>query len=261
MIIKDKEFKDYTYIMAIANLSQDSFYNGSTVDEYTILKQVEKFIREGASIIDIGCQSTRPNYTMVSFEEEIKRLEKPLYLIKKNFSIPVSIDTFYSKTAQFALEIGADMINDIWGLTYSKDMANIIAKHNASVCIMHNSNKNLQGEILPQIISFLNSSISIAHNAGIDKNKICIDGGIGFAKSKEQNLKLLDNYEKLHVLGYPLLLGTSRKSLFGGNVEDRLPQTINSTKLAVHKKVLFVRVHDIKENMQAIKEEYDKIYG
>lgn len=261
MIIKDKEFKDYTFVMGIVNLSSDSFFEGSRANEYTVLKKVEAFIKEGASIIDLGCQSTRPNYKQVDFSEELKRLEEPLRLIKKNFSIPVSVDTYYAQTALFALERGADMINDIWGLTYSKGMACAIAKYNSSVCIMHNSKQDLQGEIFTPITTFLNNGISLALNAGIDKNKICLDGGIGFAKTKEQNLYLLQNYEKLHILGYPLLLGASRKSLFGGNVEDRLPQTLNSTRLAANKKVLFVRVHDVKENVQAIKEEYDKMHN
>ena len=116
----------------------------------------------------------------------------------------------------------------------------------------------LRAKFFPQITSFLQNSVNVALEAGIDKNKICLDGGIGFAKNREQNFELLENYEKLHALGYPLLLGTSRKSMFGGDVVDRLAPTVESTRIAARKKVLFVRVHDVKENAQAIKEVYDE---
>ncbi len=259
MIIGNRQFKDYTFVMAIVNLTPDSFWQGSRNDEYTVLKTVEKAVKDGAAVIDIGAQSTRPGYTEVSADEEISRFERPLQLIKQNFGIPVSVDTYFSKSAEAALGMGADMINDVWGLSHDEDTARIIAKHNAAVCIMHNSKEVLSGDIWQPIKSFLNKSVALALNAGIDKDKICLDGGIGFAKTKEQNLQLLNGYDKLSCLGYPLLLGTSRKSMFGGRVEDRLAPTVESTRLAARKKVLFVRVHDVKENAQAIKEEYDAL--
>lgn len=258
MIIGNKEFKNYTYIMAIVNLTPDSFFAPSRKDGYTVLKTVERAVKDGAAIIDIGAQSTRPNYTEVSADEEISRFEKPLEQIKRNFDIPVSVDTYFAKSAEAALSIGADMINDVWGLTHDKTMAETIARHNAAVCIMHNAQKPLQGDIFPQINGFFNSSINTALCAGIDKEKICLDGGIGFAKSREQNFELLNGYERLSVHGYPLLIGTSRKSMFGGNVEDRLKPTLKSTRLAAKKGVLFVRVHDIKENALAIEEAYNE---
>lgn len=256
MIIGNKEFKNYTFVLAIVNLTPDSFWKGSRNDEYTVLKTVEKAVSDGAAAIDLGAQSTRPGYTEVSAETEISRLERPLRLIKENFDIPVSVDTYFSKTAEAALQLGADMINDIWGLTHDGDMAETIAKHSSSVCIMHNAKETLSGDIFPRITDFLMKSCAVAKSAGIEKERICLDGGIGFAKTREQNFLLLENYEKLSSLGYPLLLGASRKSMFGGNVEDRLPQTLQSTRLAARKKVLFVRVHDVKENADAIKEEY-----
>ena len=178
-----------------------------------------------------------------------------LQLIIKNFDIPISVDTYYPKVANEALYNGADLINDIWGLQYGdKSMANIIAKYNAATCIMHNANSNVYNNMFEDIIAFLNNSLKLALDAGIDKNKICLDGGIGFAKDIDQNWDLLNNYDKLNVLGYPLLLGTSRKRMFGGNVEDRLQATLESTKLAVKKNILFVRVHDVKENYEAIRQ-------
>lgn len=257
MIIANRKFENYTYVMAIINLTPDSFYSPSRTPCDEVLFRVEKAVKEGAAIIDLGAQSTRPNYVEVSPEEEISRLEKPLYEIKRNFDIPVSVDTYFPEVAKASFALGADMLNDVWGLSYD-GMAEEVARANASVCIMHNARQKLQGDIFPQIESFLSSSVQKALSAGIDKDKICLDGGIGFAKDKEQNWELLNNYGKLSSLGYPLLLGTSRKSMFGGNVEDRLEPTLNSTRLAVRDKVLFVRVHDVKENVQAIKEEYER---
>lgn len=256
MVIGDKKFENYTFVMAIINLTPDSFYSASRTLSDEVLFRVEKAIKDGAAIVDLGAQSTRPNYTEVPPEEELRRLEKPLLEIKRNFDIPVSVDTYFPKVAQAAFDMGADLLNDIWGLT-AKGMAQTVAKANGSVCIMHNAKSQLRGDIFPQIESFLRSSVEIALNAGIDKNKICLDGGIGFAKDREQNLFLLENYERLSSLGYPLLLGASRKSLFGGRAEDRLQATVNSTRMAARKKVLFVRVHDVRENAQAIKEEYE----
>ena len=252
MIAGSKDFADGTHVMAIINLTPDSFWGASRQTESTVLSAVERAVEEGAEIIDIGAQSTRPGYTEVSAEEEIARIIAPLRAIRKRFSVPVSIDTYYEKCARAALDAGADMINDVWGLTHDKDMAKTIASYNAAVCIMHNSDKPLVGDIWHQMTVFSKDSVKIALDAGISENKICLDGGIGFAKSREQNFELLNGYERLSSLGYPLLLGASRKSMFGGAVEDRLEPTLAATRLAVQKGVRFVRVHDVKENAMAI---------
>lgn len=256
MIIGNKKFENYTFAAAIINLTPDSFWRESRCDEYTVLKRVEKAITDGAAIIDIGAQSTRPGYSEVSADCEISRFEKPLQLIKQNFDIPVSVDTYFTKSASAALDLGADMINDIWGLT-REGMAETIAKHNASVCIMHNAERTIEGDIWKPVTDFLKNGAAVALKAGILKEKICLDGGIGFAKTREQNLELLNGYNRLSALGYPLLIGTSRKSMFGGKVEDRLDKTVASTRLAAGYGVLFVRVHDVKENVRAIEEAYN----
>lgn len=258
MKIGNKSYENRTYIMAIINLTPDSFWRESRKSADEALFSVEKAIKDGAAVIDIGAQSTRPGYTEVTADEEISRLMRPLMLIKERFDIPVSVDTYFSKTAKEALAAGADMINDVWGLTHDKDMAEIISSYGASACIMHNSKSRLSGDIWPPILNFLENSVQIALAAGIDKDKICLDGGIGFAKDIEQNFELLNGYEKLSALGYSLLLGTSRKSMFGGNVEDRLPQTLESTLTAAEKGVLFVRVHDVKENARVLEEYYGR---
>ncbi|MDE6373300.1 MAG: dihydropteroate synthase [Clostridia bacterium] len=258
MIVGGQSFKNYTFVMAIINLTPDSFWQASRATCDDVLFRVERAVKDGAAIIDLGAQSTRPTYTEVSADEEIARLEKPLEMIKARFGIPVSVDTYFSKCARAACGLGADMINDVWGLTHDKDMADVIAGAGVSVCIMHNAREKLTGDIFPQINGFLKNSADLALKAGISGDKICVDGGIGFAKDREQNWRLLDGYERLAEVGYPLLLGTSRKSMFGGNVEDRLPATLESTRLAVKKGVLFVRVHDVKENVDAIREEYER---
>lgn len=258
MIIGNRKFENYTYIFAIVNLTPDSFYAPSRNNEYTVLKTVERAVKDGAAVIDVGAQSTRPNYIEVSADEEISRLMRPLELIKRNFDIPVSVDTYFSKTAKAALGVGADMINDVWGLTHDSDMAATVAAFESSVCIMHNSKKQAEGDVLAAVKKFLSSSAALAESAGIPKEKICLDGGIGFAKNAAQSLELLNRYAELGSLGYPLLLGASRKSLFGGRAEDRLEATLQSTRAAAENKILFVRVHDVKQNAQAIREVYER---
>ena len=255
MKIGSKEFTCGTHVMAIVNLTPDSFWEGSRQTEYSVLSAVERAVEDGAEVIDIGAQSTRPGYREVSAAEEISRFLQPLRLIKKHFSVPVSVDTYFSESARAALGEGADMINDVWGLTHDADMADVIASYGASVCIMHNSHTPLSGDIWGSIEDFLKKSLDIAISAGICKDRICLDGGIGFAKSRQQNLELLGGYERLSRLGYPLLLGVSRKSLFGGDVRDRLAPTVRATASAVKKGIMFVRVHDVKENVEAIKKE------
>ncbi len=257
MKIGNKTFQSGTHVMAIINLTPDSFYSVSRTAVNEVLPRVKKAIDDGAEVIDIGGQSTRPGHNPVSAEEEWRRIEKAIEAIKTNFDIPLSVDTYYPYVAQKALEKGADMINDIWGLQYevNGEMAEIIARHNASVCIMQNQNGiSPDDRLWEDMYCFLQKSLDVAMRAGIDKDKIILDGGIGFGKNKEQNFTVVNSYSNLHRLGYPLLLGTSRKSMFGGDVQDRLAPTLETTKQAVRQNVLFVRVHDVKENMQVIRE-------
>ena len=261
MKIGNKTFENGTHVMAIINLTPDSFFSGSRTAVDELLPRVKKAIDDGAEVIDIGGQSTRPGHTPVSAEEEWQRLERPIEMIKANFDIHLSVDTYYPFVAQKALENGADMINDIWGLQYEDkgEMAKIIAYHNASVCIMQNQNGVSTDDMLwEDMYAFLQKSIDIAMSAGIDKDKIILDGGIGFGKNKEQNFTVVNSYSNLRRFSYPLLLGTSRKSMFGGDVQDRLAPTLETTKQAVKQDVLFVRVHDVKENLQAIREAMGK---
>lgn len=256
MIIGSKTFENYTYVMAIINLTPDSFWPNSRAPADAALFAAQRAVREGAAVLDLGAQSTRPGYAEVSAEEEMSRLEGPLSAILREFDVPVSVDTYFPSVARLALDMGADMINDIWGLT-RPGMAEEVARHSASVCIMHNSPVGIAGDVFPAVEGFLRRQAQSALDAGIPRDKICLDGGIGFAKSAEANLALLNNYSRLKSLGYPLLLGHSRKSLFGGRAEDRLPQTLAATRAAASQGILFVRVHDVKENAEEIKKVYE----
>lgn len=259
MRIKDRVFENYTYIMAIINVTPDSFYAPSRRTRDEILFAVEGACRDGAAIIDLGGQSTRPGYVRVSDDEEIERVLTPLADIKANFDIPVSIDTFSARCAGESLAAGADMINDVSGFRGDNDMAAIVARFDASACLMHGLVCAAGENLFCDIENFLLKSVEIATAAGVKKDKIILDGGIGFGKTKEQNLELLSCYGKLKRLGFPILLGTSRKSLFGGEPRERLEKTLESTRLACEQGVLFVRVHDVKENAEVIEKTYENM--
>ncbi len=260
MIIGNRSFEKGTHIFAIVNMTPDSFFAESRTKECEVLTKAEKMIKDGAAVLDIGAQSTRPGHTLVPPEVERERLLPAIRAVKRHFDIPVSVDTFYSSVARAALDEGADLINDIWGLQYDKDMAGTVAEYGASVCIMHNQSHNRYPQGLWQgIEDFLQVSLHLAKAAGIPENKIVLDGGIGFGKDKAQNFATLKEYTKLHSLGYPSLLGTSRKRMFGGEPQDRLPATMRTSAFAAREGILFVRVHDVKENKYAIdhSEEFD----
>lgn len=258
MIIGNKELKnDNTYIMGILNVTPDSFSDGGRYNSIdNALKHAERMINEGVGIIDVGGESTRPGYTKISDDEEIERIAPVIRAIKERFDIPVSADTYKSAVAKAALDAGCDMINDIWGLKYDADMAEIVKKYDASVCIMHNRENAEYLNLIDEIKSDLSKSIAIAKDAGIDDNKIVIDPGIGFAKTLEDNLAVTKNLESFLSLGYPLLYAASRKSMIGLTLnlpaDDRLEGTLATTAYACIKGAMFVRVHDVKENKRVI---------
>ena len=257
MIIGNKEFKNRTYVMGILNVTPDSFSDGGTHNTIdTALKHTEKMINEGADIIDVGGESTRPGYTMISDDEEISRVVPVIEKLKANFNIPISIDTYKSAVAEAAAKAGADLINDIWGFKYDEKIAEVTSKYNLSCCLMHNRKEPIYQNYMEDVINDLKNSIEIAEKYGVHKNKIVLDPGVGFAKSYEQNLEIINKLEALDVLGYPVLSGTSRKSVIALTlnlpVNERVEGTIATSVIAVMKNSLFVRVHDVKENKRAI---------
>lgn len=259
MIIGNREFKDRTYVMGILNVTPDSFSDGGTHNTLdTALKHTEKMINEGADIIDVGGESTRPGYTLISDDEEISRVVPVIEKIKDNFDIPISVDTYKSAVAEAAAKAGADLINDIWGFKYDEKVAEITAKYNLACCLMHNRKEAVYNNFIEDVLSDLKESISIAKKHGVNKDKIVLDPGVGvgFAKTYEQNLEIINKLEELHKLNCPLLLGTSRKSVIALTldlpVNERVEGTIATTVIGVIKNSLFVRVHDVKENKRAI---------
>lgn len=251
------DVKNQTYIMGILNVTPDSFSDGGKyhgVD--AALKRAEQMKREGAAILDIGGESTRPGFTPVSEEEEMERILPVIEAVKHNIDIPVSVDTYKSAVAESAILAGADLINDIWGLKADTRMTELIAKHKVACCLMHNRTNTLYENFMQDVLADLEASLKLAEQAGIAKDKIILDPGVGFAKSYEQNLEVLRNLEQMSTLGYPVLLGASRKSVIGLTLdlpsEERLEGTLATTVAAVQKGCAFVRVHDIKENYRAI---------
>lgn len=259
MLIGNKKFyENNTYIMGILNVTPDSFSDGGKF--YNIsdaLRHAEEMINDGAAIIDIGGESTRPGYITVSDEEEINRVVPIIEAIKKEFDIPLSIDTYKNDVASAALEAGANMLNDIWGLKHDDKIAHTAKRFDVPVCLMHNRKKSAYRNFLADVLDDLHESIEIAKNAGISDDKIILDPGIGFAKSLEENLRLTNRLEILHELGYPILLGTSRKSMIGLTLDlpkdERMEGTVATSVIGCMKGAMFVRVHDVKENYRAVK--------
>lgn len=266
MLIGRKEFKEgHTHVMGILNVTPDSFSDGGryTESDKAILQAV-RMIDEGAGIIDVGGESTRPGYVQISDQEEIERVCPIIERIKKETGMPVSLDTYKGKVARAGILAGADMINDIWGLKYDSDMAGIVAENKVAYCLMHNRNNTEYNDFLNDVFSDISESIVIAHDAGISDEQIILDPGVGFGKNYEHNLMVIKNLHRFRELGYPVLLGASRKSVIGMALdlpkEERLEGTIATSVIATINGCRFVRVHDVKENYRAIKMT-EEIYG
>lgn len=260
MKIGNREFdvKNDTYVMGILNVTPDSFSDGGKFNNLeAALAHTEEMIKEGATIIDVGGESTRPGYTLISDEEEIGRVVPVIRAIKEKFDIPVSIDTYKSKVAEAAIAAGADLVNDIWGLKYDKNMAKVIADAGVVCCLMHNRDNMEYTSFMDDMLTDLQETVQLAKEAGIADDKIMLDPGVGFAKSYENNLEAIQKVGRLHELGYPVLLGTSRKSVVGLTLDttkdERVEGTLVTTVFGVQQGCAFVRVHDVKENMRAIR--------
>ena len=252
------EEQNHTYLMGILNVTPDSFSDGGRFVELDRgLFRVQEMIREGMDILDIGGESTRPGYQMISSEEEIERIVPVIEAVKKEFDIPVSLDTYKSEVAKAGIEAGADLINDIWGLQYDGNMAGLIAEKKVACCLMHNRKEAVYSDFVEDVRRDCKKIIQTAVNAGIDAKKIILDPGVGFAKSYEQNLEIMKHLGKIKELGYPLLLGTSRKSVIGITLElpvdQRLNGTLATSAYGVMQGCMFLRVHDIKANKEVVK--------
>ncbi|GIM29593.1 dihydropteroate synthase [Clostridium polyendosporum] len=258
MKIGSREFiiGERTYVMGILNVTPDSFSDGGKFNSLEkAVDHVREMIEQGVDIIDIGGESTRPGHMPVSEEEEIHRVVPIIKAIREKFDIPISIDTYKGKVAEHAIEAGANLINDVWGFKKDTYIAKVAAKYDVPCCLMHNRDNTEYTDIIEDMKNDLNESIQIALNAGVKKENIILDPGIGFAKTHEQNLEVMNNLEKLQELGYPVLLATSKKRMIGNAlnlpVEERGEGTLATTVIGIMKGCDFVRVHDIKENKRA----------
>lgn len=255
---REFELKNKTYIMGILNVTPDSFSDGGKYGEVdAALFRAQQMIDEGASIVDIGGESTRPGYTMISVQEEIARTAPVIEAVKSRFDVPVSIDTYKSLVAEACAKAGADLINDIWGLKYDSKMAAVIKNTDTACCLMHNRADSSYTEFMEDLKNDLGETISLAKKAGIAEDRIILDPGVGFAKSYSNNLEAVRRVGELRELGFPVLLGTSRKSVIGLTLDvpaaERVTGTAVTTVFGVLGGCSFVRVHDVKENLEAIR--------
>ena len=259
MKIGNREFdvKNRTYIMGILNVTPDSFSDGGKWNSMDhALKHAETMIAEGADILDVGGESTRPGHTPVSAEEEAARVVPIIESLRKHFDVPISVDTYKGSVADVAVQAGANLVNDVWGLKYDPEMAPVIAKYQAPCCLMHNKDNTEYNNFIVDMLAETQECVNIAKRAGIADDKIILDPGVGFGKTYEMNLMTMDNLELFQKLGYPVLLGTSRKSMIGLAldlpVDQRVEGTLATSVIGVMKGCAFVRVHDIKENKRVI---------
>lgn len=259
MIIGNKEFdlEHHFYVMGILNVTPDSFSDGgqySNLDDAFF--QAESMIRDGAHILDVGGESTRPGHEKITDAEEIERIAPVIEGIKKRFDIAVSLDTYKSEVAKAGIIAGADMINDIWGLKWDRNMADVIANAGVACCLMHNRDNSNYEDLMSDVKKDIQESIDIARNAGIEASRIMIDPGIGFAKDLNQNLVVMNHLAQLKELGYPVLLGTSRKSMIGLTldlpVNEREEGTMATSVMGLMAGCSVFRVHDVKKNLRAL---------
>ena len=249
-----------TYIMGILNVTPDSFSDGGKHHRLSnAIDHTAQMIKDGADIIDIGGESTRPGAEPVSLEEELERVLPILEELTVRFDVPFSIDTYKAEVARQALEKGAQIINDVWGAKKDPEMAKLAARTGAPIILMHNRQDRNYTNLMADIINDLQESIDLVLQAGGSEEQIILDPGIGigFAKTYEHNLAVMRQLEQLVQLGYPVLLGTSRKSMIGKTLdlppEERLEGTIATICLGIMKGCKILRVHDVKEVARAAK--------
>ncbi|MGM0838745.1 MAG: dihydropteroate synthase [Bacillota bacterium] len=241
-----------TLIMGILNATPDSFSDGGKYNHIDVaVERAKELIEHGADIIDIGGESTRPGSEYVEVEEELERVIPIISSLAKEIKVPISIDTYKSEVAKQAIEVGATIINDVWGAKADPDMAKVAAEYGVPIILMHNRKGRNYAQLIPDMISDLYESITIAKQAGVKEENIVLDPGIGFAKTQEDNLDVMNALEHFTGLGYPVLLGTSRKSFIGHVLDvppqERMEGTGATVCLGIQKGCQIVRVHDVKE--------------
>ncbi|ESU34596.1 dihydropteroate synthase [Bacillus sp. 17376] len=252
------DFTNKTLIMGILNVTPDSFSDGGKYNhlDHAVL-HANQMIADGADILDIGGESTRPGHERISDEEEISRVVPAIEAISKEVQAPISIDTYKSKVAKSAIDAGAAIINDIWGAKEDPEIADVAAETGVPIILMHNRNDRNYSNFIRDVLNDLYESITIAKKAGVSDEQIILDPGIGFAKDLKENLEMMRRLDTLVSLGYPILLGTSKKSMIGGvldlPVTERTEGTGATVCYGIQKGCQIVRIHDVKEMVRMAK--------
>ena len=253
-----KKTQNETLIMGILNVTPDSFSDGGQFHQVEdACKRAHQMIADGAHIIDIGGESTRPGHQPLSSEEELERVIPVIKRLSKETDVPISIDTYKASVAEAAVLAGASILNDVWGAKRDKKMGTVAAKYHVPIILMHNREDIPYVDFLADVQKDLQESIDLVRAAGVQEEQIILDPGIGFAKNFEQNIYLTQHLECLHVFGYPILLAVSRKRMIGTvldlPVDERKEGSIATACFGVTKGVHMVRVHDVKETVRAIR--------
>lgn len=248
--VKDFRYSDQTLVMGILNVTPDSFSDGGsyhTIDQ--AIAQAKKMEEQGAHLIDVGGESTRPGHKPVSEQEELNRVVPVVEAIAQEITIPISVDTYKSKVAKAAVQAGASIINDVWGAKKEPEIAKVAAEYQVPIILMHNREDRHYQSLMNDVLSDLEESIQIALARGVKEENIILDPGIGFAKSFEENMQVMRELERIKTLGYPVLLGTSRKSMIGHALNLPVGQRDEGTGATVcygiTKGVEIVRVHNV----------------
>ena len=252
------DFHKETFVMGILNVTPDSFSDGGEYNSVEkAVAQAKKMVADGAKIIDVGGESTRPGYTRISDEDEIARVVPVIEALINEVPAIISIDTYKSNVARAAIEAGAHMINDIWGAKADPQMAQVAAELNVPIILMHNREMDTYADYFVDFLQDMNESIDIVKAAGVPDEHIMLDPGIGFVKNLAQSIETMQRLEELVALGYPVLLATSRKRMIGAvldlPVDERVEGTAATCAFGVQKGCHMMRVHDVKEIARTVK--------
>ncbi|ASS94527.1 dihydropteroate synthase [Peribacillus simplex] len=254
----DLDYSNKTLIMGILNVTPDSFSDGGKYNRIdAALKHAERMVNDGADILDVGGESTRPNYERISDDEEIERVAPIIEAISRNIEVPISVDTYKSRVAEAAVKAGAHILNDIWGGKADSLMSNVAAEYKVPIILMHNRDNMGYEHFVRDVLQDLFESIMMVKDAGVKDENIILDPGIGFAKDLKLNLEMMRNLDKLVSLGYPVLLATSRKSMIGHVLDlppsERMEGTAATICHGIQQGCQMVRVHDVKEMARTAK--------
>jgi dihydropteroate synthase len=248
-----------TYVMGIVNVTPDSFSgDGLGADHDGAVAQGMRMVKEGADFLDVGGESTRPGHVPISTAEEIGRTEAVVRDLARRSGVPVSIDTYKVEVAEAAVAAGATILNDVWGLTRAPALADLAVKHGCALVLMHNQDgTDYAGDMMAEIKRFLKDSAATAMAAGVPRERVLIDPGIGFGKTAEQNWSVMRRLEELKELGFPILIGTSRKSFIGKLLDLPVTERIEGTAATVTASILrgvdVVRVHDVEAMTRVVR--------